>query len=166
MNSCKTRGYSQYSDIVVLSEVACDIAISSKSGDYSTQINFSKSQTKTASLNSTQSCFPIIDWLNCNEANKVYNYQIALSLNEYSFTIAHYSRYNFWHDYKFPYSTEKNKKCNFFLRKKSVVRCITKFDEIKSSELRNSEEIKINIYPETLDGVVGIKFVNIFSDKF
>ena len=71
------------------------------------------------------------------------------------------------HTYKFIYATGRDKKRNYFFRIKQVYsNGYTRFSEIKSIELENTDESKINIYPNPSSGVVGIKFVNIFTGKF
>jgi hypothetical protein len=71
------------------------------------------------------------------------------------------------HHYKFIYVAEGKKKWSQLFRIKQVYSDdFVRFSEIKSVELENSNKLKINIYPSPSNGVVGIKFVNLFSGKF
>ncbi len=109
-----------------------------------------------------------IKWSAFDESNMNYHYEIKSSHDGYNFSNIHSLSKNVsGHDYKFIYAAERNKKHNYFFRIKQVYSSgYTRFSELKSVELEKTNELKINIYPNPPNVVVGIKFVNIFSGKF
>jgi hypothetical protein len=66
-------------------------------------------------------------------------------------------------DYKFVYSKQGTKTRDYFSGGEPV--CY-RLSDPKTVEQKNTDNRKINIYRKSLDTVVGIKFVDIFSGKF
>jgi len=70
-------------------------------------------------------------------------------------------------NYEFIYVARKNRsKIHFFRIKQVCPHGYIWFSKTKSIGLKNSDESKINIYPDVFEHIVGIKFVNIFSGNF
>ena len=69
--------------------------------------------------------------------------------------------------YNYTYTAGKSGNTKYFFRMKQIYsNGYSGFSEVRSVGLQDSNVLKINIYPNSSNGVVGIKFVNINSGKF
>jgi hypothetical protein len=109
-----------------------------------------------------------IRWTDFDDFEMNYDDKVKASNNGSNFSPIHsVPKNSSGTNYKFIYVGKKNEsRSHFFGLKQVYSNGYTRFSEIKSIELGNSVEPKINIYPNPANGVVGIKFVNIFSGKF
>jgi len=95
------------------------------------------------------------------------SYGAPLKYKKYPFENVCFMTKNSNEDHRFAYSTKRNKRHNYFrecgkfYRDGHVDLSVT-----KAVELEKTDETKINICSNPLDGVVGTKFVNLFSGKF
>jgi Secretion system C-terminal sorting domain len=109
-----------------------------------------------------------LSWKGFDDLSRDYHYEIQMSHNGYEFsTIDTVLKSVATTDYKYIYTTGKSENTKYFFRIKQVYsNGYPRFSEVKSVILENSDAPKINIYPNPSSGVVGIKFVNIYSGKF
>jgi len=108
-----------------------------------------------------------IKWSGFEEYDIHYRYKIEISNNGDKFSKVSLRSDLGGHGYKFIYAAEGNKKWGRFFRiKPGYSNGYTLAGEIILVKLKNSDEPKINIYPNPINYVVGIKFVNIFTGKF
>jgi hypothetical protein len=153
-----------------LENSAYDITVSTGSGNYSTQFKFLKFHHYTEDYSfSTQA---VVNY----RLEYCYRIFFVRPLNVRQFSIT--NGYNFSPIYSFPKNTsnsdykfiyvgkKKENEIHFFRIKQVYSNGYARFSETKSIELENTDELKINIYSNPSNGVVGIKFVNIFSGKF
>jgi hypothetical protein len=109
-----------------------------------------------------------LSWSGFDGLLRDYHYEVQLSKNGIDFSTIYTMDKNFsGEDYKYIYTAGKSDNPEYFFRIKQVYsNGYPRFSEVKSVELENSEEPKINVFPNPSDGVVGIKFVNINTGKF
>ena len=109
-----------------------------------------------------------ITWSGFDNPNANYHYEIEMSRNGNNFTsIGTQSKTELEaNGYKFLYTATSGSGNYYFRVKQIYTSGYTRFTDIKSIELENTDKPKINIFPNPSNGVVGIKFVNISSGNF
>lgn len=109
-----------------------------------------------------------LSWNGFDDLARDYHYEIQLSHNGHDFSTVFRMPKNFSSNgYKYIYTAGISENPKYFFRIKQVYsNGYPRFSEVRSIELENSNVPKINIYPNPSSGVVGIKFVNIYSGKF
>lgn len=109
-----------------------------------------------------------ITWSGFDNPNATYHYEIEMSRNGRNFTsVGNQSKEEFESSaYKFLYTAQEGGGTYYFRVKQVYSNGYVRFTDIKSIELENSDKLKINIFPNPSNGVVGIKFANNYSGKF
>jgi len=109
-----------------------------------------------------------LSWNGFDDLEKDYHYEIQLSHNGNNFTtVDTVQKSSSGIGYKYIYTTGKSENTRYFFRIKQVYsNGYPRFSEVKFVDLENSDAPKINISPNPSNGVVGIKFVNVYSGKF
>ena len=109
-----------------------------------------------------------ITWSGFDNPNATYHYEIEMSRNGNNFTtVGTQSKTEFEaNGYKFVYTATDGNGDYYFRVKQVYSSGYTRFTDIKSIQLENTDMPKINIFPNPSNGVVGIKFANISSGKF
>jgi hypothetical protein len=109
-----------------------------------------------------------LSWNGFDDLERDYHYEIQVSHNGSNFsTVDTVQKNSISNGYKYIYTTGKSENTKYFFRIKQVYsNGYPRFSEVKFVELENSDAPKINIYPNPSNGVVGIKFVNIYTGKF
>jgi hypothetical protein len=109
-----------------------------------------------------------ITWNGFDNPNASYHYEIEMSRDGNSFTsVGSQAKSEFEaNGYKFLYAATDGNGSYYFRVKQVYSSGYTRFTDIKSIDLENTDKPKINIFPNPSNGVVGIKFANISSGKF
>jgi hypothetical protein len=109
-----------------------------------------------------------ITWNGFDNPNASYHYEIEMSRDGNSFTSVGYQAKTEFeaNGYKFLYAATDGNGSYYFRVKQVYSSGYTRFTDIKSIDLENTDKPKINIFPNPSNGVVGIKFANISSGKF
>ena len=109
-----------------------------------------------------------LSWKGSDDPARDYHYEIQMSHDGSNFSTIQIMAKNFSAgSYKYIYAAGISKNPKYYFRIKQVYsNGYPRFSEARSVELENSNQPKINIYPNPSDGVVGIKFVNTNSGKF
>ena len=109
-----------------------------------------------------------LSWNGVDDMAQKYHYEIQLSRDGYSFITIYNMPKNFTaKPYHYIYTTSKSDNRKYYFRIKQIyANGYPRFSDVKYIELENSDEPKINIYPNPSNGFVGIKFVNVNSGKF
>jgi len=109
-----------------------------------------------------------ITWGGFDNPNATYHYVVEMSRNGRNFIpVGTQSKEEFESNaYKFVYTANDGTGTYFFRVKQVYSNGYTRFTDIKSIDLEKTNELKINIFPNPSNGVVGIKFVNNYTGKF
>ncbi|HMG67877.1 MAG TPA: choice-of-anchor E domain-containing protein [Chitinophagaceae bacterium] len=109
-----------------------------------------------------------LTWTGYDNPDDNYHYEMEMSRNGSNFTtIGKQPKVVFESSgYKFLYAAKNGNGTYFFRVKQVYSNGYSRFTDIKSVELENTNNPKINIYPNPSNGVVGIKFVNTNAGKF
>jgi len=109
-----------------------------------------------------------LSWNGFDDLTKDYHYEIQMSHNGQDFVTVGTVQKSFSSSgYTYVYTAGKSENTKYFFRIRQVYsNGYPRFSEVRSVELENSNEPKINIYPNPSSGVVGIKFVNVTTGKF